>query len=192
MRFEFNTPAGYRAWLTALVLAGSMGISACTSSTSAIDSARPAKTAATQGAEVAASDEAVAEGAKVIRQPATVAQKGTYIKVLVNGEPITNYDIQRRAKFRQVRRLKATTSETEKELIDQIGVMFLAGHETSASALSWALYLMARDREVQERMHAETELAFGQEGGLQPRHFKFLKLTRDVFRETLFQVRQFR
>ena len=119
MRFEFNTPAGYRAWLTALVLAGSMGISACTSSTSAIDSARPAKTAATQGAEVAASDEAVAEGAKVIRQPATVAQKGTYIKVLVNGEPITNYDIQRRAKFRQVRRLKATTSETEKELIDE-------------------------------------------------------------------------
>ncbi|MDB5550938.1 MAG: cytochrome [Rhizobium sp.] len=74
---------------------------------------------------------------------------------------------------------------TEKELIDQIAVMFLAGHETSASALSWALYLIASDRDVQDRMHAETELAFGQEGGLQPRHFKFLKLTRDVFRETL-------
>jgi cytochrome P450 len=74
---------------------------------------------------------------------------------------------------------------TEKELIDQIAVMFLAGHETSASALSWALYLIAQDRDVQDRMHAETERAFGQEGGLQPRHFKFLKLTRDVFRETL-------
>jgi cytochrome P450 len=74
---------------------------------------------------------------------------------------------------------------TEKELIDQIAVMFLAGHETSASALSWALYLIARDRDVQDRMHAETERAFGQEGGLQPRHFKYLKLTRDVFRETL-------
>ena len=74
---------------------------------------------------------------------------------------------------------------TEKELIDQIAVMFLAGHETSASALSWALYLIAQDRDVQDRMHAETRLAFGQEGGLQPRHFKFLKLTRDVFRETL-------
>lgn len=77
------------------------------------------------------------------------------------------------------------TKFTEKELIDQIAVMFLAGHETSASALSWALYLIAQDRDVQERMHAETRLAFGQEGGLQPRHFKFLKLTRDVFRETL-------
>lgn len=74
---------------------------------------------------------------------------------------------------------------TEKELIDQIAVMFLAGHETSASALSWALYLIAQDRDVQDRMHAEAERAFNQEGGLQPRHFKFLKLTRDVFRETL-------
>lgn len=77
------------------------------------------------------------------------------------------------------------TSFTEKELIDQIAVMFLAGHETSASALSWALYLIAQDRDVQDRMQAETERAFGQEGGLQPRHFKYLKLTRDVFRETL-------
>jgi cytochrome P450 len=74
---------------------------------------------------------------------------------------------------------------SEKELVDQIAVMFLAGHETSASALSWALYLIAQDPDVQTRMHAETELAFGQEGGFAPRHFKFLKLTRDVFRETL-------
>lgn len=74
---------------------------------------------------------------------------------------------------------------SENELVDQIAVMFLAGHETSASALSWALYLIAQDRGVQARMHAETELAFGQEGGFAPRHFKFLKLTRDAFRETL-------
>jgi cytochrome P450 len=63
--------------------------------------------------------------------------------------------------------------------------MFLAGHETSASALSWALYLIAQDKDVQDRMFAETELAFGQEGGFAPRNFKYLKLTRDVFRETL-------
>jgi cytochrome P450 len=77
------------------------------------------------------------------------------------------------------------TKFSEKELVDQIAVMFLAGHETSASALSWALYLISRDRDIQDRMHVETELAFGQEGGFAPRHFKFLKLTRDVFRETL-------
>jgi cytochrome P450 len=74
---------------------------------------------------------------------------------------------------------------TEKELIDQIAVMFLAGHETSASALSWALYLISRDRDVQERMHAETRVAFLSDGNFRPAQFKHLKLTRDVFRETL-------
>lgn len=74
---------------------------------------------------------------------------------------------------------------TEKELIDQIAVMFLAGHETSASALSWALYLIARDPDVQERMHAETRVAFLSDGDFRPAQFKHLKLTRDVFRETL-------
>jgi cytochrome P450 len=74
---------------------------------------------------------------------------------------------------------------TEKELTDQIAVMFLAGHETSASALSWALYLLSQDQEIYGRMQAEADKAFTQEGGLQPRHFRFLKLTRDAFRETL-------
>ena len=74
---------------------------------------------------------------------------------------------------------------SEKELIDQIAVMFLAGHETSASALSWALYLIARDGDVQERMHAETLKAFGRDEAFSPRDFKHLKLTRDAFRETL-------
>jgi len=29
------------------------------------------------------------------------------------------------------------------EMVDQVAIFFLAGHETSASALSWALYLLA-------------------------------------------------
>ena len=33
--------------------------------------------------------------------------------------------------------------ETE-EMIDQVAIFFLAGHETSAAALAWALYLLAR------------------------------------------------
>ncbi|MFM7304484.1 MAG: cytochrome P450, partial [Alphaproteobacteria bacterium] len=32
---------------------------------------------------------------------------------------------------------------TREELIDQLGVLFLAGHETSASALTWVFYLLA-------------------------------------------------
>ena len=29
------------------------------------------------------------------------------------------------------------------EMVDQVAIFFLAGHETSASALAWALYLLA-------------------------------------------------
>ena len=41
------------------------------------------------------------------------------------------------------------------ELLDQVAMLFLAGHETSASALTWAAYLLANAPEVQERMHNE-------------------------------------
>lgn len=43
------------------------------------------------------------------------------------------------------------------ELHDQTMVMFQAGHETSATALTWWCGLMARHPEVAERIHAEVE-----------------------------------
>ncbi len=74
---------------------------------------------------------------------------------------------------------------TESELTDQIAVLFLAGHETSASTMAWAIYLLGQDQGVQRRMQQEVDTVFEQEGGFAPRHFKLMKLTRDVFRETL-------
>ena len=72
----------------------------------------------------------------------------------------------------------------ERELVDQIGIMFLAGHETSASALAWALYLIAQCPDVQERMQAEADSAFA-DGPLEFAKMRLLPFTRDVFRETL-------
>lgn len=68
------------------------------------------------------------------------------------------------------------------EMIDQVAIFFLAGHETSASALAWALYLLASDADVQKRAAIEAlelpaEPAFSD--------LAKLKFTRDVFRETL-------
>ena len=37
------------------------------------------------------------------------------------------------------------------ELVDQVAMLFLAGHETSASALSWALHLLAHDPSVDRK-----------------------------------------
>jgi cytochrome P450 len=42
-----------------------------------------------------------------------------------------------------------------KELVDQVCVLFLAGHETSASALGMAVYLMAQYPDVQQRCRDE-------------------------------------
>ena len=68
------------------------------------------------------------------------------------------------------------------EMVDQVAIFFLAGHETSASALSWALYLLAMDQQVQARVAAEVALLPAQPGF---GDLSRLRLTRDVFRETL-------
>lgn len=73
---------------------------------------------------------------------------------------------------------------TLEELIDQTAFLFLAGHETSASALSWALYLIANSPDVQDRIHQEAVEAFADR---QPEYddIKKLRFVRDVFQETL-------
>jgi cytochrome P450 len=70
------------------------------------------------------------------------------------------------------------------ELVDQVAMLFLAGHETSASALSWTLHLLAHTPEIQERLHTEAKQLFDPAGG-DPGELKDLTLTRNVFREAL-------
>lgn len=70
------------------------------------------------------------------------------------------------------------------EMVDQVAIFFLAGHETSASALAWALYLLALYPEWQDKVAVEAEAVFG----ARPPSFSDmsrLRVTRDVFRETL-------
>ncbi|MFC4730312.1 cytochrome P450 [Salipiger abyssi] len=68
------------------------------------------------------------------------------------------------------------------EMVDQVAIFFLAGHETSASALAWALYLVATHPEWQERL-AEEAQALGDAPDFAD--ISKLKLSRDVFREAL-------
>jgi cytochrome P450 len=46
---------------------------------------------------------------------------------------------------------------TERALIDEVMTLVVAGHETTASALNWAWYLLARNPEADARMHAEIQ-----------------------------------
>lgn len=81
--------------------------------------------------------------------------------------------------------MRSTDPETgeqfsPEELVDQVTVFFLAGHETGAAGLAWALYLLASHPEVQDRVAAEV-------AGITPDFaiISRLRLTRDVFREAL-------
>ncbi|UOA14882.1 MULTISPECIES: cytochrome P450 [Sulfitobacter] len=82
---------------------------------------------------------------------------------------MTQADPETRARF-----------DTE-EMVDQVAIFFLAGHETSASALAWALYLMATHPEWQERLAEEAQALETCDFSVMSK----LKLSRDVFRETL-------
>lgn len=66
------------------------------------------------------------------------------------------------------------------EMVDQVAIFFLAGHETSASAFAWALYLLARYPDWQDKVAEEAARYGGSFAGLSE-----LQVTRDVFRETL-------
>ena len=68
------------------------------------------------------------------------------------------------------------------EMIDQVAIFFLAGHETSASALGWALWLLATHPEVQARAAAEA-VALPENPCFSD--LSRLRLIRDVFREAL-------
>jgi cytochrome P450 len=71
------------------------------------------------------------------------------------------------------------------ELVDQVAMLFLAGHETSASALSWTLHLLAHAPDVQERLHREAAESLANGPLDAPGAIKGLVLARNVFRESL-------
>ena len=73
---------------------------------------------------------------------------------------------------------------TRDQLIDELGVFFLAGHETTASALTWALFMLSRRPATLARLRAESDAHFGDEFP-DFETVKQLAFVRSVFREAL-------
>ena len=111
------------------------GAVACSSSGGSLDTdkakSQPAANAETNAAtttgEASLAAEAVAEPEqqqaykKITQNRGTVANRGGYIRILVNKQPVTNYDIQRRVKFLQLRRVPGNRAKlAEEELIEQV------------------------------------------------------------------------
>lgn len=84
---------------------------------------RPGRYVNAQGQEIATLEKNVDEdatGAKIIHESSSVSKKGTGIRALVNGNPITNYDVKRRAAFLRLRRIGGNrTQKATNELIDE-------------------------------------------------------------------------
>ena len=70
---------------------------------------------------------------------------------------------------------------TTGEMVDQVAIFFLAGHETSASALAWAMYLVATHSDWQDRLAEEAQAIDQCDFAVMGK----LKQSRDVFREAL-------
>ena len=70
---------------------------------------------------------------------------------------------------------------SDQQLGDEVATMILAGHETTATALFWALYLLALDPETQEQVAAEVR-DVNASGAVEIERLKF---TRAVIDETM-------
>jgi cytochrome P450 len=70
---------------------------------------------------------------------------------------------------------------SDEQLGDQVATMILAGHETTATALFWSLYLLALDPGTQEQLAAEVQTAPANGAP----EIERLKFTRAVIDETM-------
>lgn len=72
---------------------------------------------------------------------------------------------------------------SDTQLADQVATMILAGHETTATALFWTLYLLSLDQAAQEQLAAEAQAQGARQAGeLDTTRLKF---TRAVLDESL-------
>ncbi len=78
----------------------------------------------------------------------------------------------------------ASAGISQEEVVDQIATFLLAGHEATASALTWALYLVGRQPDVADQIATETREIFGGRP-VGPGAIARNAFTRQVFRETL-------
>lgn len=78
----------------------------------------------------------------------------------------------------------ADTAFSIKEITDQIVMLFLAGHETSAAGLTWTLYLISQFPEEQDKLYAEIT-AVNARDPFTFRDVKAMPYLKQVFMESL-------
>lgn len=75
-------------------------------------------------------------------------------------------------------------SFTREKIIDQLAVFFLAGHETTASSLSWTFFMLSQQPHILAQVRDEIREVLAHRP-FEFDDFKSLSFVRDVFRESL-------
>jgi cytochrome P450 len=73
---------------------------------------------------------------------------------------------------------------SDRQLVDNLLTFLAAGHETTAKALTWTLYLLARAPEWQRRVREEVERVAGSDP-IEARHLAALEVTQRVLKESM-------
>jgi len=99
-----------------------------------------------------------------------------------SGEEDPNVDIL--TTLLKVRDTKTNERFTYEEILDQIAMLFLAGHETTASSLTWALYCLSLSPEIQEEAYQEI-ISINSDSDFDLKELKQFKKVNNIFKETL-------
>ena len=73
---------------------------------------------------------------------------------------------------------------TDKQVLDEVFTLLVVGHETTATSLTWAFYLIAKHPEVQEKMEEEIQRVMGDKK-IEVEDIRKLTYTSNVVKETL-------
>lgn len=73
---------------------------------------------------------------------------------------------------------------SDQQLRDECMTLFLAGHETTANALTWTFYLLSQNSEAAERLYEELDEVLGDDP-LTPEHYPKLRYTEHVLAESM-------
>ena len=73
---------------------------------------------------------------------------------------------------------------TDEELVRNLATFMLAGHETTAVALTWTLWLLAKYPHVQDQVAAEAQATIGS-GAVAAQQVERLTFTRQVLQEAM-------
>ncbi|EAH6077586.1 cytochrome P450 [Campylobacter jejuni] len=119
------------------------------------------------------------------------AKAGDVIRQILSDIIKPRYDMADNAEFEDIlgSLLLVVDADTNKcfsfeEILDQVAMLFLAGHETTASSLTWTLYLLSLYPKEQEKAYEEiTQVLQG--GAIEISHLRQFKYLTNIFKESL-------